>query len=173
MSEANHGKSVLASTARYRVRRVCSMGVRCVALYAVLLFASLPAITVAQSSYPGINVKVQGIRNSTGTVDCALFESPEGFPSAFLKHATNIVIRKIRDMDARCDFLNIPPGTYALAVIHDEDMDGELDTNWMGIPKEGYGFSNNAEASLSAPSFDAASFRYDGQNLDLTIRLNY
>jgi uncharacterized protein (DUF2141 family) len=80
---------------------------------------------------------------------------------------------KIRDTKARCDFLDIPPGTYALAVIHDENMDGELRTNWLGVPKEGYGFSNDAKASMSAPSFEAASFTYDGQKLDLTIKLNY
>ena len=138
-----------------------------------LLFASVSAITFAQSSCPGIHVKILGIRNSTETVACALFESPEGFPEKFLKKAANIMVIKIRDKHARCDFLNIPPGTYALAVIHDENMDGELGTNWLGIPKEGYGFSNNAKALLRAPSFDAASFPYNGQNLYLTIRLNY
>jgi len=149
------------------------MRVWCVALCAVLLFANLPAVTFAQSSCPGIHVKILGIRNSTGTVACALFESPEGFPAEFLKNAANMMIIKIRDMQARCYFLNIPPGTYALAVIHDENMDGKLNTNWLGAPKEGYGFSNDAKSLLSAPSFDAASFPYDGQNLDLTIRLNY
>ena len=80
---------------------------------------------------------------------------------------------KIRDTQARCEFLDIPPGTYDLAVIHDENMDGELDTNWLGVPTEGYGFSNDAKASMGAPSFDAASFPYDGRSLDLTITLNY
>lgn len=149
------------------------MRVRCVALCAVLVFANLPAIACAQSSYLGIHVKVLDIRNSTGAVACALFESPEGFPAEFLQFATNIMIIKIRDTQARCDSLDIPPGTYALAVIHDENMDGKLGTNWLGIPREGYGFSNDAKALLSAPSFDAASFPYDGQNLDMTIKLNY
>ena len=83
------------------------------------------------------------------------------------------MIVKVQDTKARFDFLDIPPGTYALAVIHDENMDGELRTNWLGVPKEGYGFSNDATASMGAPSFEAASFSYDGQNLDLTISLNY
>jgi uncharacterized protein (DUF2141 family) len=52
-------------------------------------------------------------------------------------------------------------------------MNGELDTNWLGLPKEGYGFSNDAKTLLGAPSFSAASFPYDGQNLELTIGLNY
>jgi len=149
------------------------MGVRCVALLAALAFAILPAGTFAQSSCPGIHVKVLNIRNSTGAVACALFESPLGFPSQFLRFATNIMVMKVRDTQARCDFEGIAPGTYALAVIHDENMNGELDTKWPGIPTEGYGFSNDARGLLGAPSFSAASFPYDGRNLDLTISLNY
>lgn len=133
----------------------------------------LPAVAFAQTPCPGIHVKVLNIRNSTGTVACALFESEAGFPTEFLRSATNIMVIKIRDTQARCDFEDIPPGTYALAVIHDENMDGKLDTNWLGVPTEGYGFSNDAKASLGAPSFSAASFPYDGRNLDLTISLAY
>lgn len=83
------------------------------------------------------------------------------------------MIIKVRDSRARCDFEDIPPGTYAMAVVHDENMNGKLDANWIGVPTEGYGFSNNAKALLGPPSFSAASFRYDGRNIDLTMRLNY
>jgi len=83
------------------------------------------------------------------------------------------MVIKIRDKRARCDFEDMPKGTYALAVVHDKNMNGKLDTNFMGIPTEGYGFSNNAKALLSAPSFSAASFPYDGEDLDLTISLHY
>ena len=139
----------------------------------VALCAMAPVAAYAQSSCPGIHVKVANIKSSTGTVACALFESAAGFPAGFLRFATNIVIMKIRDTHARCDFEDIPAGTYALAVIHDETENGELDTNLLGVPTEGYGFSNDAIARLGAPSFSAASFTYDGQNLDLTISLRY
>ncbi len=172
MTESMHQKPALASTVRHRVARV-HMAVRCVALSAVLVFANLPAATVAESFCSGIHVKILDIRNSTGSVACALFESSEGFPNKFLRYATNIAMIKIRNTEARCDFLDIPPGTYALAVIHDENMDGELATNWLGLPKEGYGFSNDAKAMMSAPSFEDASFPYGGQTLAMTITLNY
>lgn len=149
------------------------MSARCLACFSVLIFATLPAIAFAQSSCPGIHVKILDIRNSTGAVACALFESSEGFPTEYLHFATNIMVIKVRDQQARCDFEDIPPGTYALAIIHDENMNGKLDTNLLGIPKEGYGFSNDAKALLGAPSFSAASFPYNGENLDLTISLNY
>ena len=165
-------KSAVASTIRHPVTRV-RMAVRCAAWFTVLMFANLSAIAFAQSSCPGIHVKILSIRNSTGAVACALFESPAGFPTEFLHSATNIMIIKIKDAQARCDFEDIPPGTYALAVIHDENMNGKLDTNRLGVPTEGYGFSNDAKAFLSAPSFRAASFSYDGRNVDMTISLSY
>ena len=52
-------------------------------------------------------------------------------------------------------------------------MNGKLETNLLGIPTEGYGFSNDAKALIGAPSFAAASFRYDGQNVELTMSLQY
>ncbi len=142
-------------------------------LLSVLMLGNLPALVFAQTPCPGIHVKILDIRNSTGGVACALFESPQGFPTEYLHSATNIMVIKVRDRQARCDFEDIPPGTYALTVVHDENMNGKLDTKWLGVPTEGYGFSNNAKALLGAPSFSAASFPYDGKKLELTISLNY
>lgn len=138
---------------------------------AALVCALLPVFTAAQC--PGIHVKILHIRNSTGTVACALFDSAEGFPEEYLRMATNVMIIKIRKDQARCDFEDIPPGTYAMAVVHDENMNGKLDTNFLGIPLEGYGFSNDAKGPLGAPPFSAASFHYDGQNVELTMSLRY
>ena len=145
----------------------------CVALFAVLVWTPLASVVLAQASCPGIHVQIRNIRNSTGTVDCALFESPEGFPTEVLRSATNILIIKVRQTQARCDFEDIPPGRYALAVIHDENMNGKLDTNRLGSPTEGYGFSNDVKGVFGAPAFSAASFAYDGRTLTLTIDLQY
>jgi uncharacterized protein (DUF2141 family) len=154
-------------------RILTSAGVRCLTWLAVLMFASSSSHAGDQSACPGIHVKILDINNSKGTVACALFESPTGFPIEYLGYATNIMVIKIRKTQARCDFMDIPPGTYSLAVIHDENMNGKLDTNWLDVPREGYGFSNDATSLLGAPSFAAASFRYEGQNLELQIKLHY
>lgn len=146
---------------------------RSLAAAGILAFAYLPATSLAESSCPGIHVTILGIKNSTGAVACALFDDSEGFPKEFLRHASRIMMMKIKHDKGRCDFLNIEPGTYALAVVHDEDMDGKIGTNWLGVPTEGYGFSAGATVSMSAPSFAEASFPYDGTNLDLEIRLSY
>lgn len=60
-----------------------------------------------------------------------------------------------------------------MAVIHDENMNGELDANWLGVPTEGYGFSNDAKGLVGAPSFSSASFTYDGENIEMTMSLIY
>jgi uncharacterized protein (DUF2141 family) len=144
-------------------------------MFAVLMTAILlPTAAIGQTlSCPGIHVKILNIRNRNGTVDCALFDSQAGFPREFLHSAQNVMVIKIRHTAARCDFQAIPPGTYALAVIHDENSNGELDTNLFGIPTEGYGFSNDATALLGTPSFSAARFSYNGESLDMTISLHY
>ncbi|WP_018294438.1 DUF2141 domain-containing protein [Mariprofundus ferrooxydans] len=171
MNEPPVRKPATTSTLRGVQGRI-PMSALCAAWLAVLMFASLPVLAQPPSC-PGIHVKILNIRNSTGTVACALFESPKGFPHEFLKFATNIMIIKIRKSQARCDFEDIPPGKYAMAVVHDENMNGKLDSKWLGIPSEGYGFSNNPKTLLGAPSFSAASFRYDGRSIDMTMRLNY
>ena len=171
LNESIHRKSAMPFKFK-NTKTGLPMGVRWAGLFVALLI-NLTTLAFAQSSFPGIHVQVLNIRNSTGTVDCALFDSPAGFPIEALLSATNVVVIKVRKTQARCDFDDLPPGTYALAVIHDENMNGKLDTNFLGIPKEGYGFSNGAKSLLGAPSFSAASFEYDGGSLDLTISLHY
>lgn len=158
------------------VRRPGSLAfvvMRSVVLSVALAFVNLPTLSHAQSASPGIHVEILDIKNSTGTVACALFDAPQGFPTEFLRHATRIMMMKIEDTKGSCDFLDIEPGTYALGVIHDENMNGKMDTNWVGVPEEGYGFSSGAKISMSAPSFEDASFSYDGKDLNLTISLTY
>lgn len=142
-------------------------------MLALLMLTGLPAAAVPQPACPGIHVNILDIRNSRGSIACALFESPAGFPREFLQTATRVMVIKVRQTRARCDFEDIPPGRYALAVIHDENTNGKLDTGFLGVPTEGYGFSNDARASFRAPSFADASMRYDGENLELTISLHY
>ena len=73
-----------------------------------------------------------------------------------------------------CEFNGIPAGTYAVTVLHDENSDSKMDFNWMGMPTKGYGFSNDAKATLLPPSFDTASFGYNGEGtLSIAIDIVY
>src|ERR1039457_2946813 len=96
MNVSSIRKSAVTSMVRGTQMRI-RMGVRCVAWSVVLMFANLPTLVFAQSPCPGIHVKILNIKNSTGTVACALFESLDGFPTEYLHFATNIMVIKIRD----------------------------------------------------------------------------
>jgi uncharacterized protein (DUF2141 family) len=144
-------------------RRVLSM----LALSATCL------VGLARASCPGIHVTILNIRNSIGTVDCALFDSSSGFPTDTMRSAMRLTAMKVPERTARCDFEDLPAGKYALVVLHDENMNGRIDYNWLGIPREGYGFSNDARGTLGAPSFEKAAFVYDGKTLELSVSLRY
>ena len=64
---------------------------------------------------------------------------------------------------------DVPHGTYAVRLYHDEDDDGELDTNLFGVPQEAFGFSNNARGSMGPPDFRKAAVVLDTDSLSTTI----
>ncbi|WP_019053091.1 DUF2141 domain-containing protein [Sphingobium xenophagum] len=67
---------------------------------------------------------------------------------------------------------NVTPGDYAIAIVHDENGNGKLDT-FAGIPREGVGFSRNPVLRFGAPSFRAASFAVAGAPVEQDIRVKY
>jgi uncharacterized protein (DUF2141 family) len=119
-----------------------------------------------------IHIQIGGLRNNKGQVSCALYSSADGFPKKSEKAVAH-VNSAISDNKAVCEFSGITPGTYAVSVFHDENSNGKLDTNFMGIPREGVGASNNAKGHLGPPKFDAAAFHFSGGRTDLKITINY
>lgn len=127
---------------------------------------------MCQSLGNGIRVNVSGLRNNAGQVLCALYSSPADFP----KNPTKAIAQAkavISDRAAVCEFSAVAPGSYAVSVIHDENSNGKMDTNFLGIPKEGVGASNNAQGHFGPPKFDAASFHYTGGKMELNITITY
>ena len=119
-----------------------------------------------------VHVEISGLRNDHGQMLCALFSSAEAFP----KKADKAVVRltaKIAERQATCDFIGVAPGTYAISVVHDENANGKLDTNFIGMPREGVGASNDAKGHMGPPKFGAASFPYRGGRLELKIHVKY
>lgn len=104
-----------------------------------------------------ITITIHHIRNNKGTILVNLYKKAEGFPS---DRSKAIMVKKIK---AKSPFVEITfdavsGGTYAIAVMHDENDNGKMDKNFLGIPTEGYCVSNNAKGFMSAPSFEAAKF---------------
>ncbi len=119
-----------------------------------------------------LHVHVVALRSSSGQVGCTLYASPEGFPEDDAKALKNIDV-PIKGDAAMCDFTGLAPGRYALVVIHDENGNGRFDRDLLGIPEEGYAFSNNVRPTFAPPSFDEAGFKYRGGEQWLTITMRY
>lgn len=119
-----------------------------------------------------IHIEIETLRNDKGQVVCALYSSSDGFPKKSEK-ALARVNSAIADKHAVCEFSGIAPDTYAVSVFHDENSNGKLDTNVLGIPREGVGASNDAKGHLGPPKFDAAAFQFPGGRMTLKIKINY
>lgn len=116
----------------------------------------LPAAPAAD-----LTVTVKGVRSADGAVFIAVYDSEKNFMKPPLAKAS-------RKLDAAKGELTIvihdlPSGKYAIASYHDENGNGKLDTNALGIPQEGYGFSNDARGALGPPGFAEAAFEFDGK----------
>jgi len=70
-------------------------------------------------------------------------------------------------------FKDVPDGEYAIAVIHDENGIGKMDTNLLGIPREGVGVSNNVRGHFGSPGYDDSKFRLTMEPLNLNITIRY
>lgn len=122
-----------------------------------LLLAALLLCTLG-SSYD-LEVQVEGIPNTKGTVFIGLFNSSASFPQFGKQYKGVIITHEGKSHIYR--FKNLPKDSYALAIYHDENKNGKLDKNLFGAPTEAYGFSNNARETFSAPSFDSAKIVLD------------
>ena len=103
-----------------------------------------------------INIEVSGIQNSEGALFVGLFNSAENFPKK--EFAYQSVAVHVNSNILKYQFENIPNGIYSIAIFHDTNSNGILDKNFVGMPTESYGFSNNARGLFGPPSFDEAKF---------------
>lgn len=106
-----------------------------------------------------LEVQVDGIPNTKGTLFIGLFNSSASFPEYGKQYKGVVVVHEGKSHTYQ--FKNLPKGNYALAIYHDENKNGKLDKNVFGAPTEAYGFSNNARETFSAPSFSAAKIVLD------------
>lgn len=116
-----------------------------------------------------LTVAVTGLRSTAGTVHVALYDSREGFPDS--DHILDDRVVPASSPVAR--FAGIAPGTYAVAIYHDENGNDEFDRSLLGIPREGFAFSKGAQALLGPPSFDDAAFTVEAGGTAVTIPMTY
>ncbi len=119
-----------------------------------------------------IIVSVSALRNQSGMLRVAIFSQKKGFP-ANAKAVRWAKASPITELPMTLEFAGIPPGTYAVSALHDENNNNKLDTNWIGIPKEGFGVSNNRLRKFGPPKFSDAKFELGATPLTLPIVIHY
>ncbi len=138
----------------------------------VMILSAWPVAGQVSSGHTNIVVHLTNLRNNNGDAAVALYNSADGFPD----DSTKVFMSGIGDIEASESFVafrHVPYGLYAIAVLHDENRNGRMDKGLFGIPKEGYGFSNNARGFMGAPDFEAAKFYVGQDSVVVLIRIRY
>lgn len=137
----------------------------CTAPFAAL---ALAAALAAPARAGDLDVSIREARSQSGQFQVALVDA-DGYAGSAAPVAARVLV-PTGDV-TRVSFASVPAGRYALMVIHDENGNGRLDTNLVGMPVEGHGFSNNP-AVMRRPTFDEAAFDItaDALALDVAIR---
>jgi len=131
----------------------------------VLLSQSL--INAQETKGQDITVKIENLNSDTGHVYISLFNTE----ASFLNKGYKSTISPIENNSCTINFKNIPKGIYAISFFHDENENKKMDTNFLGIPKEDYGCSNNARGFMGPPKWEDAKFEVINQSITQTITL--
>ncbi|MCA2976989.1 MAG: DUF2141 domain-containing protein [Myxococcaceae bacterium] len=128
-----------------------------------------PTITLAPGAST-LSVRVERVKTDRGPVICDLFNAADGFPGP--SPIIGGSLRVEASAEPVCVWQRLPAGDYAVSVIQDENGNGDLDSNFLGVPLEGYGASNNVLPPTSGPLWSDSRFPVDGAApVTLTVRL--
>jgi uncharacterized protein (DUF2141 family) len=147
-------------------------------LAVVLAAAGVPTAAVAQDDCTGppgpvrLYVDVHNVRSSTGLVAVTLYADD---PSRFLRRRGSLYVGRVpaRAGTTRVCIHLPATGVYALGVYHDADADRRYDRNAIGLPSEGYGFSNDAPAIFGLPSFRSVRLQVPRSGFETRVRMRY
>jgi uncharacterized protein (DUF2141 family) len=134
-----------------------------------IFIISILLMAVPQGENHRLVVKVNGLHPLKGDLYIAIHQRPEYF-----QVPDSALVKRIVKIDKETEtviFDKVPDGRYALAVYHDENLNGKLDTSPVGIPREGYGFSNNPKVP-GKPKFEQAAFDFS-KNDTIVINMIY
>lgn len=118
-----------------------------------------------------LNVEVDGLNNQKGEICFKLFSGSQGFPYSN-ENALKRQCVKITDNSLTIALKNLPSSSYAVSIFHDLNGDRKLNRNSLGMPTEGYGFSNNPIVRNSPPKYEECLFLVAG-NTSIKITMKY
>jgi uncharacterized protein (DUF2141 family) len=119
-----------------------------------------------------LSVTINGIKNKQGQICLSLFENEQGFPNNG-NNAIQISCIEVTDTQLEVTFPNLQAGNYAVAVFHDANNDGILNRNWLGIPTEGFGFSQNPNILKGIPKFADSAITVTESHTNIEVQLQY
>jgi len=137
------------------------------------LFAETnPQETLDSSQTGNIIIHIKDLRNINGMLGASLYASKKGFPDTpEISYCT--LVKKVTNTEDTFIFENIPYGTYAISVLHDENGNGKMDKNFFGLPTEGCGISTNPKIGMGGPKFNNSVFTLNSKQLEMTIDVRY
>ena len=136
----------------------------------LLLFQITNAQSAEELKTGTLSILITGLQNDNGEVLLALSNSRNNYESdSSAYRGFNFIIQK---GTAECKINDLPYGEYAIKLYHDENMDGELNSNFLGIPTEDYGFSNNATGTFGSADFADAKFLFEQSEMTMNISVD-
>jgi uncharacterized protein (DUF2141 family) len=135
------------------------------------LLVAQPADSQAENC--DVVVKVSGLRNTKGKVGIGLWNTKDGFPKDSTKALHAVMVDVDQTAATATKTFKVPRGEYAVALYHDENGNGQLDVNFLGMPTEGIGSSNNVRNKFSAPTFDQCRFEARNPEKVVPVKLEY
>ena len=136
-----------------------------------LAFAAALVFVAGPASAARIIVTIDGLHTAQGTVFVGLYASPAKFLQGNQADAQRRVKASTGPITVAFD--NLAPGTYAVGAFHDENGNDHLDTNFLGLPVEGYALSNGVRAVMSKPTFQQAAFTVGNGDKPVALHIRY
>ncbi|MEM9212807.1 MAG: DUF2141 domain-containing protein [Cyanobacteria bacterium P01_F01_bin.150] len=144
-----------------------------VAAIAFSVGSSLTFTSSALANYRGnLTVEIDGLENQSGNVCLTVFDGSRGFPSD-AQRAVKAECMAISELPFQITFDDLAYGSYAVAAYHDSNEDAQLNQGMLGIPTEGFAFSNDAPVRTGPASFQDAVFLLSQQNTNIQMQMRY
>ena len=132
---------------------------------------ALTSAAEATESPAALEVSISGLRNMKGNVLVCVTANPRFFPDCSKDPKSFRATVPARD-SAQVSFRGIAQGTYAIALVHDENGNSKMDMA-IFLPKEGFGFSRNPAIVTGPPKFKAAAFAIDAVEVSQQVKMKY
>ena len=130
----------------------------------------LSANSIVKAQTANLTIHVSGLKETKGGIQLGLYNNSPSFPKPDLEF--RVICIPADSSSVTYIITEIPCGDYAIALYHDVNSDEICNTNWIGIPTESYGFSNNVRVMFSAPSFEKTKFSLN-DDLAINVKLKH